>query len=533
MARQWLPVVDNLDRALEHAEADPAAIIDGVRAVRDQALDVLARLGFPRRDDRGARFDPARHEAVGLPARPRRRGRHGGRGRPAGLRRRRPPAAAGAGGGGRRIDGAGLMADGDDFYQILGVPRDASQDEIQRAYRKLARTLPPGRQPRPGSRGPVQGGLRGLRRPVRSADAAPVRRVRAGLPPGSRGRRSRDAGGAPGPARGAGAGRRGGPAAGPRRRVQLLGDGRHRPRGPAGRHLRRPAAGGAGARVRSRAPTRRPSSSSPSRRPTGAAAGRSRCPGDGSPPLLRRHDPGRGDRRAADPAGRAGRPRQRRGAQPATCTSSCGSRPHPRYRLDGRDLYVELPLAPWEAALGTSVAGGHPGRRGQGQGPGRDVERPAAAAARPRPAQPAGASRATCTPRQGSWCRPGSSRAERRLFEQLAAESDLRPEESSAMTLRHGPRPPRLSLDDVRRGCRACTRTWSAGSSPSACSTPHRDAAGRALVPPQPARRGGPDAAAARRASRSTTRPSGWSPTCSTGSRYSKRPCAPPRRRGR
>jgi curved DNA-binding protein len=30
--------------------------------------------------------------------------------------------------------------------------------------------------------------------------------------------------------------------------------------------------------------------------------------------------------------------------------------PHPRYRVDGRDLYVDLPLAPWEAALGTSVA---------------------------------------------------------------------------------------------------------------------------------------------------------------------------------
>jgi curved DNA-binding protein len=29
--------------------------------------------------------------------------------------------------------------------------------------------------------------------------------------------------------------------------------------------------------------------------------------------------------------------------------------PHPRYRLDGRDLHVLLPLAPWEAALGASV----------------------------------------------------------------------------------------------------------------------------------------------------------------------------------
>ena len=30
--------------------------------------------------------------------------------------------------------------------------------------------------------------------------------------------------------------------------------------------------------------------------------------------------------------------------------------PHDRYRVDGRDLLVELSLAPWEAALGTTVA---------------------------------------------------------------------------------------------------------------------------------------------------------------------------------
>jgi molecular chaperone GrpE len=64
VARQWLPVIDSLDLALAHATADPATIVDGVEAVREQALGVLARLGFPRRDDRGARFDPAWHEAV-------------------------------------------------------------------------------------------------------------------------------------------------------------------------------------------------------------------------------------------------------------------------------------------------------------------------------------------------------------------------------------------------------------------------------------------------------------------------------------
>ena len=28
---------------------------------------------------------------------------------------------------------------------------------------------------------------------------------------------------------------------------------------------------------------------------------------------------------------------------------------HPRYRVEGRDLHVDLPLAPWEGALGTSA----------------------------------------------------------------------------------------------------------------------------------------------------------------------------------
>jgi molecular chaperone GrpE len=64
VASQWLPVIDSLDLALAHATADPATIVGGVEAVREQALGVLARLGFPRRDDRGARFDPTRHEAV-------------------------------------------------------------------------------------------------------------------------------------------------------------------------------------------------------------------------------------------------------------------------------------------------------------------------------------------------------------------------------------------------------------------------------------------------------------------------------------
>jgi molecular chaperone GrpE len=63
-----LPVVDNLELALEHATSDPVALIEGIRAVRDQAVAVLDHLGFGRRDEVGVPFDPARHEAVAVQA---------------------------------------------------------------------------------------------------------------------------------------------------------------------------------------------------------------------------------------------------------------------------------------------------------------------------------------------------------------------------------------------------------------------------------------------------------------------------------
>jgi len=31
-------------------------------------------------------------------------------------------------------------------------------------------------------------------------------------------------------------------------------------------------------------------------------------------------------------------------------------KPHPRFRADGRDLHLKLPVAPWEAALGAVLA---------------------------------------------------------------------------------------------------------------------------------------------------------------------------------
>ncbi|GAA1824516.1 nucleotide exchange factor GrpE [Planosporangium flavigriseum] len=64
VAAEWLPVLDNLELALGHAAADPQAIAQGVEAIRQQAVDVLRRLGFNRLDEVGVPFDPSRHEAV-------------------------------------------------------------------------------------------------------------------------------------------------------------------------------------------------------------------------------------------------------------------------------------------------------------------------------------------------------------------------------------------------------------------------------------------------------------------------------------
>jgi molecular chaperone GrpE len=70
VAAAFLPVLDNLERALEHAGSDAAydrdALVRGLRSVREQALGVLAALGYPRQDEAGVPFDPARHEAVSV-----------------------------------------------------------------------------------------------------------------------------------------------------------------------------------------------------------------------------------------------------------------------------------------------------------------------------------------------------------------------------------------------------------------------------------------------------------------------------------
>ncbi|MET7766663.1 nucleotide exchange factor GrpE [Streptomyces sp. NPDC005336] len=65
-ASALLPIVDNLELALSHAGSDPGAILEGVKAVHDQAVNALARLGYERQAETGVPFDPSRHEVVGV-----------------------------------------------------------------------------------------------------------------------------------------------------------------------------------------------------------------------------------------------------------------------------------------------------------------------------------------------------------------------------------------------------------------------------------------------------------------------------------
>ena len=61
---QWLDVVDSVERAL--STTPPGPVRDGLQAFMDQMDAVLARQGVARIGRPGERFDPERHEAIGV-----------------------------------------------------------------------------------------------------------------------------------------------------------------------------------------------------------------------------------------------------------------------------------------------------------------------------------------------------------------------------------------------------------------------------------------------------------------------------------
>jgi molecular chaperone GrpE len=66
VASAWLPIVDNLERAIGHAGEESSAVLDGIRNIVFDAVQVLERFGYRRNTESGVPFDPERHEVVGV-----------------------------------------------------------------------------------------------------------------------------------------------------------------------------------------------------------------------------------------------------------------------------------------------------------------------------------------------------------------------------------------------------------------------------------------------------------------------------------
>jgi molecular chaperone GrpE len=64
LVEKLLPVIDNLEKALEAAGAEEGGLADGVRMVYEQLMDTLEREGLEVIDPHGRRFDPNVCEAM-------------------------------------------------------------------------------------------------------------------------------------------------------------------------------------------------------------------------------------------------------------------------------------------------------------------------------------------------------------------------------------------------------------------------------------------------------------------------------------
>ena len=244
-----------------------------------------------------------------------------------------------------------------DFYEVLGVSRDADQSEIQRAYRKLARTLHPDVNKDPGAEERFKELSEAYdvlsdpdQRKRYDAFGEDFRRVGADVDPEAY-RRSRAYAGA-----GAGGGRSsgwggGGPAGGFRYSAgsgddvdleDLLGGifgGRGRGRGGWG-----PVSG---SDHETEVEVTVEEAYNGSQRTLSIS-------GPDGPRTIDVNIPaGVVDGQRIRLRGQGGQGSG--GGEAGDLYLIVRIAPHPRYRLEGRDLHMLLPLAPWEAALGSSV----------------------------------------------------------------------------------------------------------------------------------------------------------------------------------
>ncbi len=206
------------------------------------------------------------------------------------------------------------MATKRDYYEVLGVKREAEVDEIKKAYRQHGPEEPPRQEPgRRRGRAAVQGGGRGVRGPLRPGEAAAVRPLRP--------RRAR----------------RGGRPRLPQRRRHHVGLLRHLRRRPVRRPLRpappRPAARpGPADEARDRAPRGRPRHDQvdrgrPARSSAPSAGARARRRGRSPPPATTAAARARSSSRAGSSRSpRPARPAAARGRGSPTPARPAGAR---------------------------------------------------------------------------------------------------------------------------------------------------------------------------------------------------------------
>ena len=317
------------------------------------------------------------------------------------------------------------MADDRDFYQILGVPREASQDDIQRAYRRLARSLHPdvNKDPAaeerfkdvseaydvlsdPQTRRRYDAFGPDFRQVPEDVDAETWRRAQAGA------RATAGAGGRAG---------RGGFGFGTGEEIDLddllggLFGGRARAGGDrAGRGWGPVPGADQTAEIEISI-----EDAYHGARKTVSLAGP-----DGTRNLQVTIPAGVTDGQRIRLSGQGGRGGD--GARPGDLYLVVRIAPHRNYRLEGRDLHADLRLAPWEAALGTSVALPTPGGEAKvkvppGTSSGRRLRLHGRGLPNPR-GKPGDllAEAKIVVPAK-------LSEPERELFEQLAAASDFDP----------------------------------------------------------------------------------------------------------
>jgi curved DNA-binding protein len=253
------------------------------------------------------------------------------------------------------------VADGRDFYEILGVPRNASQDEIQQAYRKLARTYHPDVNSDPGAedrfkdiseayavlsdpqtRRRYDAFGADFRQVPEDVDPETWRRARAGAGAGRAGQGGFGSAGGPFRSGGSPFGSAGGDIDLDDLLGGLFGGRAGRGWGPipgADQEAELEVTVEEAYHGTTRSVTLQSTDGQRSfdvKVPAGVTNGqRIRLAGQGG--------------RGSD------------GARSGDLYFVIRIAPHSRYRVEGRDLYVDLPLAPWEAALGTSVVVETPG----------------------------------------------------------------------------------------------------------------------------------------------------------------------------